>query len=482
MMFTNNHKKILNAIGIFGSMHLVNMVVSILRTKFAALWLGSYGVGILGLYISIITLIMSIVNAGLPISIIRYLSEEHQKTSHKRLKIANTILIITGLLGTIFIFIFSSQIAILTFGDTSFTWAFRWIAISVFFKQLSSGYTSIFQSQKKIMLYANANLIANSLGIIITIPIYYHFRIEGIVYNLLIVAIIESFVFYLFLRRSKLAQYCIKWNILKKESQALLSQSLSFMLSGFFSLLSIFLVQIYVSRNSDYETLGIYIAGFSVLNTYVAVIFTAMGMEYFPRISKQKIGTENFSKEVNNQLFIGMKFLMPILLGLLLLAPWVINLLYNKEFLGSVHYIYLASLGVFFKLFSFVIGYVIISKGTEKLIIYNSIFFNFLFVLIHCLGFYFYQLKGIAIASTLYYLLHLIANYCIVSKKFSLKIKRKNLITYAMNALIILLSLGIFYFLDNDWIKYSIIIIFFIVSMINLIVYLNKIYQWKWLK
>jgi PST family polysaccharide transporter len=49
------------------------------------------------------------------------------------------------------------------------------------------------------------------------------------------------------------------------------------------TLLSTYLIQIYVGKIGGLEEVGF--AGFTLLNSYVGIIFTVMSTDYFPRLS-----------------------------------------------------------------------------------------------------------------------------------------------------------------------------------------------------
>lgn len=465
MKADSNQKKILTSIGIFGSMHMVSMVISVVRSKVAALWLGSAGIGVLGLLTTSVQLITTVVNVGLPMILVRYLAGKSDEELSKKLTISQIVLLLTGTVGSILVLIFAASLSYLTFKNYDFTWAFRWIALSIFFKQLAVGYASFLQSQSKVILYANANLIGNTIGIIFTLPLYYYWGISGLVYNFVCVAMVEGLVFYTAYRTARFSESKVSSIQIKTESKKLIQEGAIFNMSSIFTLLAIYVVQVFVSKQSSLEILGIYLAGFAILNTYVAIVFNIMSMDYFPRISKIEKNTPALNEEVNHQFYIGMLIITPVLLGLLLVAPYVIQFLYSEKFLHSTFYIYGALLGVFFKMFSWTIGYVIIAKGNEKMIIGNSIFYNTIFIGIHIIGFYWAQLEGIAIASSIYYLIHLFGNLWITRRYFQLKISAVNINMYIQYLLLLIAALTITLWVENIWIKYTLVGSFFFAAL-----------------
>lgn len=472
-----NNKKTLNSLGIFTSVHLMSLIFSVLRTKLAAVWLGSFGVGILGLLLSSFHLIMSIVNAGLPLTIVRNLAGESHESLGQKLTISQIILIITGILGSLSVFVFSNQLSLLTFKNSEFTWAFRLISFSIFMKQLAIGYASILQSQSKIVLYANANLIGNFIGVIMTLPLYYYFGIRGLVYNFICVAIVESVVFYIAYKKARFKERNVSWDFFKNYSSLTIKEGFIFSLSSFFTLLVIYLLQIFISNQSNIYTLGIYIAGFTIINSYVSMIFNIMSIDYFPRLTEKKLYTTAFNDEVNSQFYIGILLITPLLLLMIILAPYVVKVLFNVQFLDSVEYIYGALLGVYFKIFSWTIGFVITSKGSKKMIIYNSIFYNSIFLIIHIIGFYYWKLIGAALAYSIYYLIHLIGNYFITKSFYSIQITQKNLSLFFLNLLILISALLIIIYVSNYLIQFILIGFIFLIILFYSLNKLRHLYK-----
>lgn len=472
-----NQKQILKSISIFGGVHLTNMFLGIVRSKIAALWLGTQGVGVLGLLLSSFGLLSTVVQLGLPMSLIRYLSGT--KELPQRIYISQVVLWITGFIGGLVVLVFSTELSKITFGNSQFTWPFRWLAFAIIFKQIAIGYATILQSQSAIAKYARANIIASCIGVLCTIPLYYFYKIEGIAYNILVLGIVECIVFYIYFKKLKVVKVSVTKTEVSLESKKLLKQSSSFAISSFITLFAIYLVQLFVSKNTNLTHLGYYIAGFAILNTYVSIVFTIMGMDYFPRLTKIKDDVSAVNTEVNHQFFIGMLLLMPILVFLLLAAPWVIKILYSDEFLPTLLYVYFASIGVLFKLFSWTVGFVIITKGSNKLILFNAIIYNSLFVVLHILGFYLNGLKGIAIASSIYYLCHLLGNYFISYKRFGTRMQSRNIKLFSLFVIVLAFSVFVSTFVEIAHFRYSILSVVFLCVTYFSIKNLYKILIWK---
>ena len=56
-------------------------------------------------------------------------------------------------------------------------------------------------------------------------------------------------------------------------------------MSGLISLGASYIVRIYISNTGGVDDVGLYNAGFALINTYVGLVFTAMGTDYYPRLA-----------------------------------------------------------------------------------------------------------------------------------------------------------------------------------------------------
>lgn len=472
------HKdKILKSITVFGGLQFLNLAIGIIRSKLAAIWLGTQGVGFLGLIIATFNLLVGILNLGLPTSTIKHLSGKSSNVINKKIKIVEILSIVFGVIGSLISLIFARTLSEYTFKTTDYTWGFQLLSVSLFLKQISSIYSSIIQSRINLKYLANANIIANLIGILFTLPLYYYFRIDGIIYNILVVGFVEFVVFYVFFKKLKFDRVKISGKDFMNESKEILADGFFFNLSGNLTLLTSYLLQIFITYYGGMKVLGYYFSGYTILNTYVSIIFTAMSVDYFPRISKSKEDIKAMNEEVNFQIIVGTILLFPILLFLLTFSDFIIKILFSNEFLNAVVYLQIAILGIFFKLFSWALGFIILAKGSRKMIINNALLFNVLFIGIHTLGFYIKGLVGIAIASNIYFLMHLVWNYWLTKKKLNVIIDKEQLKLYIYCSLILLLSVVVNFVILDSLLKKAVLLSILVFSSIWSLKQMNLIFK-----
>ena len=121
----NTYGQILKSSALIGGSQVLNIGIGIVRTKVFAVLLGPAGFGLMGLYGSIVDLAQSIAGMGVNSSGVRQIAESVGTGDEER--IARTVVVLRktsialGLLGAIFLVIFSKQVSNITFGSYQHT-------------------------------------------------------------------------------------------------------------------------------------------------------------------------------------------------------------------------------------------------------------------------------------------------------------------------------------------------------------------------
>ncbi|RED48456.1 O-antigen/teichoic acid export membrane protein [Seonamhaeicola aphaedonensis] len=406
----NSYKQILKATTLFGGVQVYNILLSVIKTKIVAVLIGANGLGVLGLFNSSIRLIVDVTKVGLDTSAVKELSELNSNAESCEISdfisVLNKVIWITGVLGAFLVVCFSKPLSVWTFGSDKYTIHFTWLAIAIIFNQLTKGKIAIFQGNHQLKKLAKANLMGSSLALLISLPIYFYFRMDGIV-----PAIIGSFVitYLVFLRYSNTKKTkTIKHSLseIYQKSKAMFSLGLTMSFTSIVGALTLWLIQIYIRNQGGVEAVGFYSAGLVIINSYVGMVFSAMSTDYFPRLSAINRDKVAVNEVVNKQANIAVLIITPIILLFLTFDFLIIRILYTKEFLVILGLVTFGVLGTLFKAVSFSIGYVIIAKGDSRIFIKTSLFFNAILFLICALSYHYGGLKGLGIGLLLHYFIH----------------------------------------------------------------------------
>jgi O-antigen/teichoic acid export membrane protein len=421
------YRQIMKATSLFGGVQVFNIIIQIIKSKFIALLLGPSGMGIIGLITSTIGIISSITNFGLGTSAVKDIAEANNSQNSKRISVIITVfrrlVWITGILGMVITIMLSPWLSQLAFGNKDFTIAFIWVSLIVLFAQITNGQLVILQGLRKLKFLAKANLFGSAIGLGLTIPLYYLLGIDGIVPGLIGSAIITLLFSWFYSNKLTIETIKVTRTQTFLESKNMLQMGLMISLSGMLAVGASYIVRIFISRTGGVEQVGLYNAGFAIINTYVGLVFAAMGTDYYPRLSAIANNNMLCRQTINQQTEIAILILAPILVVFLTFINWFIIILYSKQFLAINGMIYWAALGMFFKAASWSIAYIFLAKGSGKFFFWNELIANIYLLGFNLLGYYLWGMTGLGISFALAYLIYFVQVYFVSKEKFDFKIE-----------------------------------------------------------
>ncbi|WP_297830176.1 O-antigen translocase [uncultured Rikenella sp.] len=413
----NNHqgeyRSIVKTTSLFGGVQAVQILTSILRGKLVAVILGAVGMGINALFTSAINLLTMVSTFGLNFSAVRDISQATESNDPERLsRTLHTFsrwIIFCALLGSVIAVAAAPWISELSFDDRSYTMQVRLVSAAVFFTILSNSKTTILQGTRQYKALAKASLIGSIAGLVTSVPIYLAWGDAGIVPALIIGAgtLFAVNWFYASKVQSDPVKQTLRETFFQGKEMAKLGVVL--MISSFLSMLVIYLVNSYVGRYGSLADVGFYGAGTSITNQYLGLVFTAMSVDYFPRLSAVSHDQVKVNHMVNQQAEIVVLICAPLIVGMMLTAPLLIRVLLSPEFLVIREFICILALGMIFKAASYAVGYISFAKGDKKLFFWlEGIYGNASTLGFNVLGYYLWGLTGMAISFAISFALYFV--------------------------------------------------------------------------
>lgn len=419
----SSYRQIMKATSLFGGVQVFQILISVIRSKFVAVLLGPSGMGVVGLLTSTTGLISGLTNFGLGTSAVKNISEATATDDEKRIAVVISVLRrlvwITGFLGAFVTFAFSPLLSQFTFGNKEYTVAFMWISVTLLFSQLSSGELVVLQGLRKFNALAKANVYGSLVGLIITIPLYYKFGIDGIVPVIIITALITLFFSRYFSQKVKTQKVHVTTPMTFAEGKSMLVMGFMISLSGLIGLVAAYFIRIFINRVGGVADVGFYNAGFTIINTYVGMVFTAMATEYFPRLSTVASDNEKCRENIIQQSEVALLILAPLLIMFIVFVNWAIFLLYSSEFLVITGMLYWAALSIFFKAVSWAVAFVFLAKGAANLFFWNEFAGSIYMLAFSLLGFYWGGLTGLGVSFLVSYIVYLAQVYIIAKVKYN---------------------------------------------------------------
>ncbi|OWR15181.1 O-antigen translocase [Chryseobacterium sp. VAUSW3] len=423
----SSYKQIMKATSLFGGVQIFQIIINILRSKLLAVLLGPAGMGYNSILNSTISLIASMTNFGLSTSAVKNVAAAYASSDHKRVSTVVSVLRklvwVTGLLGALLIILFSPWLSEITFGHRKSTAAFCWIAITLFLNQISNGQNVLLRGTRRLKQMAAASLTGSVLGLLISVPMYYKWGIDGVVPAIIGTSIISLLVSWHYSRTIKIEKVVLSREETISEAKSMLAMGFMLSMSGLLSVGSDFFMRSYITKAGGVEHLGLYSAGFAIINSYVGMIFTAMSADYYPRLSG--VAHDNMKAKIliNQQAEIAVLLIVPILLVLMIFIPFFVQLLYSSKFLPIVEMMRWAMLGLILKASSWSVGFIYLAKGDSRIFFVKEIFSVSYLIGCSILFYNYFGLTGLGIGFLAAYVLNqiqtLFLSYYLYKFKFT---------------------------------------------------------------
>ena len=419
-----SYKEIFKATSLFGGVQIFNILISLIRNKAIAALLGKEGVGMLGMFQLPLVIIGLLTEMGLGTSSVRDITEA--KTSGDEDRISRTIITVkrwiwlTGLFGMLVVIVLSPLLGYLTDKESNYTWAFLMLSVTLLFSTLSAGQIAVLRGLRRLKETAKIGLIGSGLGLIVSLPFYYFYGIRGIVPTLIISSLIVLLSSWYFSRKVQLSQVSVSYKESFFQGKEMIKLGIIITITSIISQLVSYVFYLYLKNRSGIEVVGLYTTGWAMTNQYVALIFTAMTVDYFPRLISLQSNREKMSEAVNQQAEIAILIIAPLMLFFISFLPLIIRLIYTDAFLPIIAFVQWMILGMLFKTASWALSHIIIAKGDNRLFFFAEFTSSMIFLVLNIVAYTLFGLMGVGIAFVLHYALYLFAMYLIAKKKYQI--------------------------------------------------------------
>ena len=443
----SSYRGIFKATSLFGGVQIYQILISVVKSKFIAVLLGPLGVGILGLYHSALQFIQSLTSMGLQSSAVRDVSEANGSgDKHHVAEVVTTLRRLvwcTGLLGLIVVVVFSPILSKTSFGDNEHVIPFICLSVTLLLDQICCGQKVVLQGMRRLKHLALASAIGATVSLFVSVPLYYIYGIKGIVPTLILNSATLLILSWYYAKQVKLPSVTLSTKETIEKGKGMLTMGLAMSWSGIMVHGSAYLLRWFIRTETGTEEVGLYAAGFTIISTYVGMIFTAIGTDFYPRLAAVNKNNEEMRHVVNQQGEVAVLILVPLLLVCIVFMPLVIRILYSAQFLGANDFVVFAAIGMLFKLGSWLIAYQFIAKGDSKLFVLNETITNIYFLILNIIGYRLLGMVGLGLAFTLSYLIYFVQVYIISRKKYGYKMNKDLQTIMVIQFLFLLLGFAI---------------------------------------
>lgn len=468
--YTSTHKDatydhVLKYTGVFGGVQGLKMLVTLLRNNLTARFLHALGMGLNAVYMNIAEIVNSATNFGISFSAVREISERFEEGTEEEVErfvlVVRTWCVWTAALASVLCLLFSPLLSYIFFQhEFSYTPYIMLLSVMLFAMPIEAGECAILKGMRRLKTVAVIESLAVVASLLTTIPFYYFWGIDSVVYSLVLTQVVIALIHLWFSVR--VVPYRISPFSKKviQEGMGLIRLGIPYILAALAGAISTAFIFGYLE---DHGQIGLYKAGYGLMMTCSGIVFVAVEADYFPRLSAVNHDVERMNKTINQQIDVCLMLVAPLLIVFILALPIIIPLLLTPEFLAVVPMCTCASFFMFLRSIAVPLEYTALAKGDSKMYLLMEIVYDVLCVVLMRYMFDMYGLIGAGCALSLTVVLNILIVYSVYSWKYACRLSLRTL-RLTLFQLCCLAAVVALCFIDNLWLRYGLGALIFLIS------------------
>lgn len=451
----SSYRGIFKATSLFGGVQVYQILIEIIKSKFVAVLLGPSGVGIQGLYISGTQMIQQLSSFGLSQSAVRNVAEAYGSGEH--LQISKTVIAlrrlvwITGLLGMLFVIVLSPVLSKSSFGDSLHIWGFVALSITLLLAQINAGQRVVLQGTRQYKQLAKCTAYGMTIGLFVSIPLYYFWGVEAIVPNIIIGSFTTLLLSWYYSRQVQIDHVEQTRIETLQLGRSMLTMGLTMSVTQFLTIATSYILRSCIRKWGGVDEVGFYTAGFLLMNHYTGLVFQSMSTDYYPRLAAVNQNNRECREVTNQQGEIGFLLLGPLMVICVVFIPIVVKILYSDAFLSVNNYIIACAVGVIFQMASWCISYVLIAKAESKIFAINELIACIYGLGLNLLGYYLGGLTGLGISFAIKYFIYFGQVFFITHRRYGYTMSMPFINLFLIQLLTVICSVLIVMFFPSIW-------------------------------
>lgn len=420
-----SYGQILKSSSIMGGAAGITLILDMIRTKFAAVLIGTTGVGLLAGFGAVQGFIGVIAGLGIQSSAVRDLAaavgQGDQQAIGRAVLTLRRLCWLTGLAGMLMMIAFSPLLSQLTFNSKAYTLDIAALGVIILLNNIAGGQLVLLQGMRRINDMARANIAGALVASTSAVGFYHWLGLRGIIPSLICIAVLRMSIAWFYGRRVPVPPVSLTWRQTCSEANGMVKLGLVFMCVGLLSSAVSYLTITLITRQIDLHAVGIYSAAFALSGVFVNFVLGAMSADYYPRLTAAASDKAAVNRLVNEQTEIGILLAVPGLMVTLALAPWVLEAFYSTDFLGAVELMQWFVLGCLGRVITWPLGFVILALGKSRWFLLTETTANLVHLFLIVAGLRLFGLEGVAMAFFVLYVGYFVGMYLVCQRltKFS---------------------------------------------------------------
>lgn len=423
--------------GQLGSIQVLGQLCSVVRNKIIAVWIGPVGVGMVILFNSVSELVGVFTRLNIDQSSQRDIAAAGDRDVTARLShVAHSWSVWLGLLAWLLMCAASPLLSRWSFGDSSHWPEFCLLGIVPFVTSVALGYQAVMKGCRQFGRVARVSAMIALGGIAVSVPLIWFLRERSIIW--IIIAYALCMLVGSWLWRVRLPR-------VKMSLRQTWSAGMSFVRLGAFitvgmgaGYLANYLFVLYMNNYADTAQLGLYQAGFIIINSYVGAIFTGVWTEYFPRLSAVIRSRRATEVTVSHRISITAWALLPIMVLFMALDEPIVRLIYSSSFLDIIPYVTLGMSAMGLRAASWCIQHTVLARGDGKIYVATESLSCVLCLVLNVIGYSRWGFVGLGVSYIVWYALFLAGVWLVYRRRYGYRLRGRVMVPVLAGAAVAL--------------------------------------------
>lgn len=343
-----------------GAMSIVTMVAALLRGKVMAMCLGPAGVGLSGILNQVVALESQVLALGLPTVVVKSVAGAGVEARPQVESVIARLALALGVFGLGLGLVLSPLVAVATFQSFEHLPLVIAASLAVPAAILTSIWCAVIQGRGEVGFLARSQAAFAVVGALVAMPLIWYGGLTGLGVSVVLAALIP--VAGLWSRRPR---YLTAASDDKGIRDSLVRAGLSIIAAIAIAQVAAYATRLVVVNQLGVFEAGLYQAALAVSGGLPGFVFSAMALDYYPRISAARDG-EEIARATNMQVQASMVIATPLFVGMIVFGGPLLDFYYTEEFLGATELMAWMTASVACRIISWPAGYWLVAKATPR--------------------------------------------------------------------------------------------------------------------
>jgi PST family polysaccharide transporter len=374
----------------------------LVSAKVTAVMLGPGGVGYMGLLQSLVGLSAMVAGMGVGAALVRAGAKAIAEADARQLAALRRagwlLCVLLGGLAAAVLVVAREPVSRIMLGGAEHADGVAAMAFALLFGLGAGLQTSILNAHQRVGDLARVGILSSLLGVSTTVLLIWQWRERGIVPAVLAsFAISWAISFYFTRSRVRPERFDLSRSEVLEAAGALLRFGMPFTGSMIVGTGVLMVVPVLVLHALGPTDVGYYRAAATISINYLGFLTTAMAQDYYPRVSAASDRSSELNQLINDQLRLVLLLGGPIILGALALVPYLLPLIYSRQFAPAGELLEWQLIGDLFKFSAWTMSFVILARLGGLTYFWTELFGGSVLLLGSWLGMRWLGLDGLGI-------------------------------------------------------------------------------------